>query len=75
MNGNDSVTVPCGHLEPNQNTSLTYYVHDTGHILASSVNNTLTLNISLSDVNKHICCVVDTEPEPQEHCYQIMESC
>ena len=77
VNSNQSVTVPCGDVESSQDISRMYYMRDTGYILANSTNEELTTNISLSDINKQICCLVDDAifPEPQEYCYNIMESC
>ena len=83
MDGSESVLIPCGHvLETDQVVSLILYtnVSDAGHVLANNITyeEELTINISLSDVNSYICCLVsgnNTTLESQELCYQIMESC
>ena len=83
MDGSESVIIPCGHvLETDQVVSLIHYTNasDVGNILANNITNEeeLTIDISLSDVNSDICCLVrgnDTALESQELCYQIMESC
>ena len=76
---NETVTIPCGDLEPNEHMSLTYYVQESGLTLATSVREKLRIEISLSDVKNHVCCRADNSTyaavKPHEQCYQILETC
>ena len=83
MTENETVTIPCGDLEPNEHMSehmsLTYYVRESGLTLATSIRGKLRIDISLSDVKNHVCCRADNSTsaavKPHEQCYQILETC
>ena len=49
INKPEDITIPCGDsVELIENVSLTYYIHDTGYILAEAITEELTVKMSES---------------------------